>query len=147
MNIFIVVSGYGGSGHALTQAANLRFLLDVSIVIVNGYEELGWCFEVNRRVRICSLEPGGLPIANGLLTADKHCIGRTVDDVRFQIESTAVSGRQCQRTTKHPLAFLTDLTLSTNGTYLNWKKLTKGGLEAGVRHGDNYITFCPSSAW
>ncbi|BFG21748.1 hypothetical protein CerSpe_080220 [Prunus speciosa] len=36
-------------------------------------------------------------MANGLLTADKHCIGRTVDDVRFQIESTAVSGRQCKR--------------------------------------------------
>ncbi|CAL9006916.1 unnamed protein product [Prunus brigantina] len=79
---------------------------------------------------------------NILLTADEHYIGRTVADVRFQIESTAVSARHCKiyrkmvanGDTKHPSVFLKDM--STNGTYLNWKKLTKGGPEAEVRHGD-----------
>ncbi|CAB4300138.1 unnamed protein product [Prunus armeniaca] len=35
MDLFIVDSGNGGSGQVLTQAAKLRFLLDVSIVIVD----------------------------------------------------------------------------------------------------------------
>lgn len=33
---------------------------------------------------------------NMLLTSDEHCIGRLVDDVRFQIESNAVSGSHCK---------------------------------------------------
>ncbi|XP_050133332.1 uncharacterized protein LOC126609426 isoform X1 [Malus sylvestris] len=79
---------------------------------------------------------------NILLTADEHWIGRTVDDVRFQIDSTAVSGRHCKiyrkraanEDTKHTSVCLKDM--STNGTYLNWMKLTKVGAEAEVRHGD-----------
>lgn len=31
-----------------------------------------------------------------LLTADEHCIGRLVDDTRFQIESTAISANHCK---------------------------------------------------
>lgn len=31
-----------------------------------------------------------------LLTGDEHCIGRLVEDMRFQIESTAVSGKHCK---------------------------------------------------
>lgn len=33
---------------------------------------------------------------NMLLTSDEHCIGRLVDDMRFQIESNAVSGSHCK---------------------------------------------------
>ncbi|XP_009379272.2 myosin-10 isoform X1 [Pyrus x bretschneideri] len=79
---------------------------------------------------------------NILLTADEHWIGRTVDDVRFQIDSNAVSGRHCKiyrkraanEDTKHTSVCLKDM--STNGTYLNWMKLTKVGVEAEVHHGD-----------
>lgn len=31
-----------------------------------------------------------------LLTADEHCVGRQVDDKRFQIESMAISARHCK---------------------------------------------------
>lgn len=31
-----------------------------------------------------------------LLTADEHCIGRLVEDTRFQIESIAVSAYHCK---------------------------------------------------
>ena len=31
-----------------------------------------------------------------LLTADEHCIGRLVDDVRFQIDSNSVSANHCR---------------------------------------------------
>ena len=31
-----------------------------------------------------------------LLTADEHCIGRLVEDTRFQIESNAVSANHCK---------------------------------------------------
>lgn len=30
------------------------------------------------------------------MSADEHCIGRLVDDLRFQIESTAVSANHCK---------------------------------------------------
>ena len=33
---------------------------------------------------------------NMLLTADEHCIGRLVEDTRFQIESNAVSANHCK---------------------------------------------------
>lgn len=86
---------------------------------------------------------------NMLLTADEHCIGRVVDDVRFQIESNAVSQRHCaisrKRVPKENVenpsgfcngAFLKDT--STNGTYLNWERLKRGSskFEAKLRHGD-----------
>ena len=31
-----------------------------------------------------------------LLTSDEHCIGRLVDDMRFQIDSSAVSANHCK---------------------------------------------------
>ena len=31
-----------------------------------------------------------------ILTADEHCIGRLVDDTRFQIDSNAVSAKHCK---------------------------------------------------
>ncbi|KAJ8756339.1 hypothetical protein K2173_025151 [Erythroxylum novogranatense] len=76
---------------------------------------------------------------NMLLTEDEHCIGRLVEDIRFQVESTAVSATHCKifRRTHgedHPSAFLKDT--STNGTYLNWKKLGKNSPEIKIRHGD-----------
>ncbi|KAK9742849.1 hypothetical protein RND81_03G200300 [Saponaria officinalis] len=86
---------------------------------------------------------------NILLTADVHIIGRLVEDVRFQVESTAVSQRHCEisrkRVSKEDVespsgfcktAFLKDT--STNGTYLNWERLKRGSpkFEANLRHGD-----------
>ncbi|XP_030929832.1 myosin-6 isoform X1 [Quercus lobata] len=83
---------------------------------------------------------------NMLLTADEHCIGRLVEDTRFQIESNAVSANHC-KIYRRKLAlssataddsdysvFLKDT--STNGTYLNWEKLRKNSAEAKVGHGD-----------
>ncbi|KAL2892378.1 Myosin-1 [Bienertia sinuspersici] len=86
---------------------------------------------------------------NILLTADEHCIGRVVGDVRFQIDSNAVSQRHCaisrKRVPKEDVenpsgfcygSFLKDT--STNGTFLNWEKLKRGSskFEAKLRHGD-----------
>ncbi|CAL1370227.1 unnamed protein product [Linum trigynum] len=81
---------------------------------------------------------------NILLTGDVHCFGRSVEDKRFRIESNAVSGNHCRIYRKRVLGedsnrpfmavFLKDT--STNGTYLNWEKLTKGGPEAKIQHGD-----------
>lgn len=76
-----------------------------------------------------------------LLTADEHCIGRFVDDTRFQIESTAISANHCKIYRRRLNAdeleysvFLKDT--STNGTYLNWERLRKNTGEAKLRHGD-----------
>ncbi|KAL6964981.1 hypothetical protein U1Q18_036037 [Sarracenia purpurea var. burkii] len=87
---------------------------------------------------------------NMLLTSDEHCIGRLVDDMRFQIESNAVSANHCRiykrrvatedaknaenAFTSSTVAFLKDT--STNGTYLNWEKLKRTSPEAKLRHGD-----------
>ncbi|XP_030489844.2 LOW QUALITY PROTEIN: uncharacterized protein LOC115706365 [Cannabis sativa] len=84
---------------------------------------------------------------NMILTADEHCIGRVVDDTRFQIDSNAVSAKHCkiyrkkvdieeekQTSVCKTTVFLKDS--STNGTYINWKKLKKKGPEAEVHHGD-----------
>ncbi|GLT51903.1 hypothetical protein SLA2020_252770 [Shorea laevis] len=84
---------------------------------------------------------------NMLLTADEHCIGRNVEDVHFQIESTAVSAYHCtiyrKRVTGddaenssncYAPVFLKDT--STNGTYLNWEKLKKNSPEMKIQHGD-----------
>ncbi|GLT84450.1 hypothetical protein SLE2022_026790 [Rubroshorea leprosula] len=84
---------------------------------------------------------------NMLLTADEHCIGRNVEDVHFQIESTAVSAYHCTIYRKsvasddaenssncYASVFLKDT--STNGTYLNWEKLKKNSPEMKIQHGD-----------
>lgn len=83
---------------------------------------------------------------NMLLTSDEHQLGRSVGESRFQMESTAVSGNHCKIYRKNidigdaenascsSSVFLKDT--STNGTYLNWEKLTKTSPEAKVCHGD-----------
>ncbi|KAE9610724.1 putative transcription factor interactor and regulator FHA-SMAD family [Lupinus albus] len=80
---------------------------------------------------------------NILLTADEHCIGRLVEDVRFQIDSHSVSANHCRiyrmKVTKENMEdtmaiFLKDT--STNGTYLNWEKLKKNSAAVKVCHGD-----------
>ncbi|MED6184554.1 hypothetical protein PIB30_048450 [Stylosanthes scabra] len=80
---------------------------------------------------------------NILLTADEHCIGRLVEDVRFQIDSNSVSANHCKiyrmRVTNENMEdtmsiFLKDT--STNGTYLNWEKLKKNSAAVKVHHGD-----------
>ncbi|KAF9668856.1 hypothetical protein SADUNF_Sadunf14G0046800 [Salix dunnii] len=78
---------------------------------------------------------------NIVLTGKEHCIGRLVEDTRFQVEANAVSGNHCKIFRKNAAAELSDATVflkdtSTNGTYLNWKKLTKSSPEAKVQHGD-----------
>ncbi|GFY94264.1 FASCICLIN-like arabinogalactan-protein 10 [Actinidia rufa] len=85
---------------------------------------------------------------NMLLTSsDEHCIGRLVDDARFQIDSSAVSANHCKiywkkvatEDAEHPstscmTVFLKDT--STNGTYLNWERMRKTSAEAKLNHGD-----------
>ncbi|KAF1868294.1 hypothetical protein Lal_00000687 [Lupinus albus] len=80
---------------------------------------------------------------NILLTGDEHCIGRLVEDVRFQIDSHSVSANHCRiyrmKVTNENMEdtmaiFLKDT--STNGTYLNWEKLKKNSAAVKVRHGD-----------
>ncbi|KAL3616577.1 hypothetical protein CASFOL_039967 [Castilleja foliolosa] len=92
---------------------------------------------------------------NLLLTSSEHSIGRLVDDARFQIIAPAVSAHHCKIYRKrvttddtHQLpencfsAFLKDS--STNGTYLNWEKLSKSSSEAKLHHGDIIsISFFP----
>ncbi|GER57487.1 SMAD/FHA domain-containing protein [Striga asiatica] len=92
---------------------------------------------------------------NMLLTNNEHTIGRMVDDDRFQIVSPAVSAQHCkiyrrrvatgdteQESDNCFSIFLKDS--STNGTYLNWDKLTKTSSEAKLRHGDIIsIAFAP----
>ncbi|XP_057807426.1 uncharacterized protein LOC131022064 isoform X2 [Salvia miltiorrhiza] len=91
---------------------------------------------------------------NMLLTSNEHCIGRLVDDARFQIITPAVSAIHCkiyrkkiatgdtEQQSASCSAFLKDS--STNGTYLNWEKLNKNSFEAKLRHGDIIsIAFVP----
>ncbi|XP_012569095.1 uncharacterized protein [Cicer arietinum] len=80
---------------------------------------------------------------NILLTADEHCIGRLVEDVRFQIDSNSVSANHCRiyktKVTNENMENTTSIFLkdtSTNGTYLNWEKLKKNGVAVKVCHGD-----------
>ncbi|XP_042951360.1 uncharacterized protein LOC122286556 isoform X1 [Carya illinoinensis] len=82
---------------------------------------------------------------NMLLTADEHCIGRLVEDTRFQIESIAVSAYHCKIYRRRLGADDSEYTVflkdtSTNGTYLNWDKLRKNSAEVKLRHG-NIISF------
>ncbi|KAK6804428.1 hypothetical protein RDI58_002212 [Solanum bulbocastanum] len=92
---------------------------------------------------------------NMLLTSEEHCIGRMVDNTRFQILSPAVSAHHCKiyrkkvvsEDVEHPTNCCTAVFLkdsSTNGTYLNWEKLNKSSPEARLRHGDIIsIAFAP----
>ncbi|RYQ93493.1 hypothetical protein Ahy_B09g099768 isoform B [Arachis hypogaea] len=80
---------------------------------------------------------------NILLTADEHCIGRLVDDVRFQIDSNNISANHCRiyrmSITNENMVDTTSIFLkdtSTNGTYLNWEKLKKNAPAVKVCHGD-----------
>ncbi|KAL3829586.1 hypothetical protein ACJIZ3_018388 [Penstemon smallii] len=92
---------------------------------------------------------------NMLLVLDEHCIGRSVDDNRFQIIAPEVSAHHCKIYRKRVATedaenqsencysvFLKDS--STNGTYLNWGKLNKSSSEAKLQHGDIIsISFVP----
>ncbi|KAK4738659.1 hypothetical protein R3W88_002356 [Solanum pinnatisectum] len=92
---------------------------------------------------------------NMLLTSEEHCIGRMVDNTRFQILSPAVSAHHCKiyrkkvvsEDVEHPTNCCTAVFLkdsSTNGTYLNWEKLNKSSPEARLHHGDIIsIAFAP----
>ncbi|KAI4354907.1 hypothetical protein L6164_003732 [Bauhinia variegata] len=80
---------------------------------------------------------------NILLTADEHCIGRVVEDEKFQIDSNAVSAKHCRiyrvKVTDENMQSTTSIFLkdtSTNGTYINWEKLTKNSAAVKVCHGD-----------
>ncbi|XP_047976283.1 uncharacterized protein LOC125218613 isoform X2 [Salvia hispanica] len=89
-----------------------------------------------------------------LLTSNEHCIGRLVDDAHFQIISPAVSASHCKIYQKKIATGVTEQQLancsafvkdsSTNGTYLNWERLSKNSFEAKLRHGDIVSTaFAP----
>ncbi|GAA0146451.1 hypothetical protein LIER_06400 [Lithospermum erythrorhizon] len=91
---------------------------------------------------------------NMLLTLDQHCIGRTVEEPSFQIMAPAVSATHCKIYKKQISADADDLPnncvcaflkdSSTNGTYLNWEKLSKSSPEAKLQHGDIIsIAFAP----
>ncbi|CAL9093066.1 unnamed protein product [Musa textilis] len=84
---------------------------------------------------------------NILLSGDEHCMGRCVEDTRFQISVIAVSANHCKIFRDRVAAadakldptalvpvFLKDT--STNGTFLNWTKLRKQSPQARLRHGD-----------
>ncbi|TVU48532.1 hypothetical protein EJB05_08171, partial [Eragrostis curvula] len=86
------------------------------------------------------LRPQGMNI---VLSADEHCLGRTVED-RFQISGPSISGKHCKiyrdtvlgELNRHePVpVYLKDT--SSNGTYLNWRKLKKNSSPAKLNHGD-----------
>ncbi|PKA55369.1 hypothetical protein AXF42_Ash004008 [Apostasia shenzhenica] len=84
---------------------------------------------------------------NMLLIEDEHCIGRCVEDPRFQITSITISANHCKifrereafavdnRVSNPPVSvYLKDT--STNGTFLNWVKLKKASSKAKLKHGD-----------
>lgn len=102
---------------------------------------------------------------NIILDRDEHCFGRLVENPRFHIDGFAVSARHCKiyRTEDadtpsgfsiflkdhryhidpicnflfyhfHCLIFLNFC--STNGTFLNWEKVTKHVPEVRMQHGD-----------
>ncbi|KAL6847636.1 hypothetical protein ACP4OV_022662 [Aristida adscensionis] len=80
---------------------------------------------------------------NILLSADEHCLGRNADE-RFQISGLSISGKHCKiyrdtvlgELNRHePVpVFLKDT--SSNGTYINWRKLKKNSPPAKLSHGD-----------
>ncbi|XP_008780005.2 myosin-7-like isoform X2 [Phoenix dactylifera] len=84
---------------------------------------------------------------NILLSADEHCLGRCVEDTRFQIGALAVSAKHCRIFRDRIAAadggldpnlpvpvFLKDT--STNGTYRNWTRLRKHSSQVRLQHGD-----------
>ncbi|XP_062216931.1 uncharacterized protein LOC133917020 isoform X2 [Phragmites australis] len=90
------------------------------------------------------LRPQGINI---LLSADEHCLGRAVEE-RFQIcapqSAPQISGRHCKiyRDTvlgelnlhEHIPVLLKDT--SSNGTFINWRKLKKNSSPVKLNHGD-----------
>ncbi|XP_078154200.1 uncharacterized protein LOC144549372 isoform X3 [Carex rostrata] len=68
------------------------------------------------------------------LSSNGHKIGRCVEDSRFQINSAQISATHCH-IYKTPASKFYVNDISTNGTYLNWSKLTKG-LPHRLCHGD-----------
>ncbi|KAI5396492.1 hypothetical protein KIW84_062636 [Lathyrus oleraceus] len=73
--------------------------------------------------------------------ADEHCLGRLVENVRFQIDSNFVSANHCRiyrtKVTNENMENTTSIFLkdmSTNGTYLNWEKLKKNSAAVKVCH-------------
>ncbi|XP_062209719.1 uncharacterized protein LOC133911480 isoform X2 [Phragmites australis] len=90
------------------------------------------------------LRPQGINI---LLSADEHCLGRAVEE-RFQIcapqSAPQISGRHCKiyrdtvlgELSRHePVPVLLKDT-SSNGTFINWRKLKKNSSPVKLNHGD-----------
>lgn len=88
--------------------------------------------------------PQGMHI---LLSGNEHLLGRTVEDIRFQVSGQAISSNHCKifrkratdgeitNSSNAPVSvFLKDT--STNGTFLNWVKLRKDSAQAKLQHGD-----------
>ncbi|KAF8780461.1 hypothetical protein HU200_001585 [Digitaria exilis] len=86
------------------------------------------------------LRPQGINI---LLNGDEHCLGRCVED-RFQISDPQISSKHCMiyrdtvlgELNRHePVpVFLKDT--SSNGTYVNWKRVKKNSSPVKLNHGD-----------
>ncbi|RLN39587.1 myosin-11 isoform X2 [Panicum miliaceum] len=86
------------------------------------------------------LRPQGINI---LLSADEHCLGRCVED-RFQILDPQISSTHCRiykdtvlgELNRHePVpVFLKDT--SSNGTFVNWKRVRKNSSPVKLNHGD-----------
>ncbi|KAG0553004.1 hypothetical protein BDA96_01G557600 [Sorghum bicolor] len=86
------------------------------------------------------LRPQGMNI---LLSADEHCLGRTVEE-RFQIFAQQISGKHCKiykdtvlgELNRHePVpVYLKDT--SSNGTFINWTRLKKNSSPVKLNHGD-----------
>ncbi|KAK1303961.1 hypothetical protein QJS10_CPB11g00502 [Acorus calamus] len=77
---------------------------------------------------------------NMLLSEEEHCIGRTVEDSRFQISALPISARHCRiykarvADNSESSVFLKDT--STNGTFVNFSKFQKSSPETRLCHGD-----------
>ncbi|KAL1828529.1 hypothetical protein DCAR_0207763 [Daucus carota subsp. sativus] len=85
--------------------------------------------------------------SNMILTSDEHQIGRVVEDRHFIILSTQISAQHCKiyrkkiagEDAENPSKLCTSIFVkdnSTNGTYINWEKLTKQSPEMKLHHGD-----------
>ncbi|CAL4912339.1 unnamed protein product [Urochloa decumbens] len=87
------------------------------------------------------LRPQGINI---ILSADEHYLGRTGVEDRFQISDPQISTRHCRiyrdtvlgelnRNEPVPV-FIKDT--SSNGTYINWKRIKKNSSPVKLNHGD-----------
>ncbi|XP_039827986.1 uncharacterized protein LOC120689685 isoform X2 [Panicum virgatum] len=95
------------------------------------------------------LRPQGINI---LLSADEHCLGRCVED-RFQISDPQISSTHCRiykdtvlgELNRHePVpVFLKDT--SSNGTYVNWKRVKKNSSPVKLNHGDIISFIAPQN--